>query len=84
MLLGVEHDRRETTAIDTVNILLKYQTDIAKAVKELSDEQTGSTSQACRAAASRRAEPPTRATSTDAAPPAPADDSRRHRPCSSC
>ncbi len=36
VLLGVEHVD-EATAIETVNILLKYQTDIAKAVKEFSD-----------------------------------------------
>jgi len=38
VLLGVEHVDEET-AIGTANILLKYQSDIAKAVKELSTEQ---------------------------------------------
>jgi MoxR-like ATPase len=38
VLLGVEHVD-EATAIETVNILLKYQSDIAKAVKEFSTEQ---------------------------------------------
>lgn len=37
VLLGVEHVD-EQTAIETANILLKYQSDIAKAVKELSAE----------------------------------------------
>ena len=36
MLLGVEHDRRGRGRRDPANILLKYQTDIAKAVKEFS------------------------------------------------
>ncbi len=39
VLLGVDHVDEET-AVSTANILLKYQTDIAKAVKELSTEQT--------------------------------------------
>ena len=39
VLLGVDHVDEET-AIRTTNILLKYQSDIAKAVKELSTEQT--------------------------------------------
>ncbi|MGB6057988.1 MAG: MoxR family ATPase [Microthrixaceae bacterium] len=38
VLLGVEHIDAET-ATGTINILLKYQTDIAKAVKELTAEQ---------------------------------------------
>jgi MoxR-like ATPase len=38
VLLGVENVD-EATAIETVNILLKYQSDIAKAVKEFSTEQ---------------------------------------------
>jgi MoxR-like ATPase len=38
VLLGVEHVDEET-AVGTANILLKYQSDIAKAVKELSTEQ---------------------------------------------
>jgi hypothetical protein len=33
LLLGIEHIDAET-ATETLNILLKYQTDIAKAVKE--------------------------------------------------
>jgi MoxR-like ATPase len=40
VLLGVDHVDEET-AISTANILLKYQTDIAKAVKELSADQAG-------------------------------------------
>src|SRR6478609_8570915 len=40
MLLGVETVDNETAA-QTSNILLKYQSDIAKAVKEFSQEQTG-------------------------------------------
>ena len=40
MLLGVE-TVTEADAADTINILLKYQTDIAKAVKELSDDKGG-------------------------------------------
>jgi MoxR-like ATPase len=39
VLLGIEHVTDEDVA-GTVNILLKYQTDIAKAVKELSSEQS--------------------------------------------
>ncbi len=38
VLLGVEQIDAET-ATDTVNILLKYQTDIAKAVKEFAAEE---------------------------------------------
>jgi head-tail adaptor len=38
MLLGVEHIDAET-ATSTANILLKYQSDIAKAVKELAADQ---------------------------------------------
>ena len=38
VLLGVEHIDA-ATASDTVNILLKYQTDIAKALKEFSDDK---------------------------------------------
>ena len=38
MLLGVEQVDGET-ATSTANILLKYQTDIAKAVKEFATEQ---------------------------------------------
>ena len=38
VLLGVEHVDAET-ATSTANILLKYQSDIAKAVKEFSNEQ---------------------------------------------
>jgi MoxR-like ATPase len=37
MLLGIEHIE-EKEAVDTLNILLKYQTDIAKASKELTSE----------------------------------------------
>ncbi len=37
VLLGKDHVDAET-AVDTVNILLKYQTDIAKAVKEIAAE----------------------------------------------
>jgi MoxR-like ATPase len=40
LLLGVEHVDAET-AKATINILLKYQSDIAKAVKELSDDKGG-------------------------------------------
>jgi len=40
VLLGVEHVDEEM-AIGTANILLKYQSDIAKVVKEFSTEQTG-------------------------------------------
>ncbi len=40
VLLGKEHVDAET-AVATVNILLKYQSDIAKATKELSADQTG-------------------------------------------
>jgi MoxR-like ATPase len=40
LLLGVE-SVSETEAADTINILLKYQSDIAKAVKELSDDKSG-------------------------------------------
>ena len=38
VLLGIEHVDAET-ATSTASILLKYQTDIAKAVKEFSTEQ---------------------------------------------
>jgi len=40
VLLGVE-SVTEADAVDTINILLKYQSDIAKAVKELSDDKGG-------------------------------------------
>jgi MoxR-like ATPase len=40
LLLGVEHIDAEVAA-STANILLKYQSDIAKAVKEFSTEQQG-------------------------------------------
>jgi len=40
VLLGVDQVD-ETTATSTANILLKYQSDIAKAVKELSQDQQG-------------------------------------------
>jgi MoxR-like ATPase len=40
LLLGVEHVDAEVAA-STANILLKYQSDIAKAVKEFSTEQQG-------------------------------------------
>jgi MoxR-like ATPase len=40
LLLGVEHVDAEVAA-GTANILLKYQSDIAKAVKEFSTEQQG-------------------------------------------
>ena len=40
MLLGVE-SVTEADAADTINILLKYQSDIAKAVKELADDKGG-------------------------------------------
>lgn len=40
MILGVE-SVDESTATETINILLKYQSDIAKAVRELAKEQTG-------------------------------------------
>jgi MoxR-like ATPase len=40
MLLGVE-SVSEADAADTINVLLKYQSDIAKAVKELSDDKGG-------------------------------------------
>jgi MoxR-like ATPase len=40
VLLGVE-SVTEADAVDTINILLKYQSDIAKAVKELSDDKSG-------------------------------------------
>jgi len=40
LLLGVEHVDAEV-ATSTANILLKYQSDIAKAVKEFSTEQQG-------------------------------------------
>ena len=39
MLLGVEYGRPRPTRPSTINILLKYQSDIAKAVKELSDDK---------------------------------------------
>ena len=38
MLLGVENVD-ENTATETINILLKYQSDIAKAVREFSKDQ---------------------------------------------
>jgi hypothetical protein len=37
MILGVE-SVDESTATETINILLKYQSDIAKAVRELDQE----------------------------------------------
>jgi hypothetical protein len=37
VLLGIQHVE-EKDAVDTLNILLKYQSDIAKATKELSAE----------------------------------------------
>jgi MoxR-like ATPase len=40
MLLGVD-SVNEKEAADTINILLKYQSDIAKAVKELTDDKSG-------------------------------------------
>ncbi len=40
LLLGVEHVDAET-ATSTLNILLKYQSDIAKAAKELAADQPG-------------------------------------------
>jgi MoxR-like ATPase len=40
MLLGVD-SVNEKEAADTINILLKYQSDIAKAVKELTDDKAG-------------------------------------------
>jgi MoxR-like ATPase len=40
MLLGIE-SVTESEATETINILLKYQSDIAKAVKELSDDKAG-------------------------------------------
>jgi MoxR-like ATPase len=40
MLLGVD-SVNEKEAAETINILLKYQTDIAKAVKELTDDKAG-------------------------------------------
>jgi len=40
ILLGVE-SVTEADAADTINVLLKYQSDIAKAVKELSDDKGG-------------------------------------------
>jgi MoxR-like ATPase len=40
VLLGVDQVDEET-ATSTANILLKYQSDIAKAVKELSQDQQG-------------------------------------------
>ena len=58
-------------AIDTLNILLKYQTDIAKAVKEL-DRRQGTGQQA--AAGSRRRDRPT----------SPPERRRRRRRCSTC
>jgi MoxR-like ATPase len=39
VILGIEHVTDDVAA-GTVNVLLKYQTDIAKAVKELSSEQS--------------------------------------------
>jgi MoxR-like ATPase len=39
LLLGVEHVDADT-AKATINILLKYQSDIAKAVRELEQEQS--------------------------------------------
>jgi hypothetical protein len=38
MLLGVDQVD-ENTATETINILLKYQSDIAKAVREFSKDQ---------------------------------------------
>src|SRR5690349_6282097 len=40
MILGVE-SVDESTATETINILLKYQSDIAEAVREFSKDQTG-------------------------------------------
>jgi MoxR-like ATPase len=40
VLLGIE-SVSETEAVETINILLKYQSDIAKAVKELADDKGG-------------------------------------------
>jgi MoxR-like ATPase len=40
VLLGVQ-SVNEKDAADTINILLKYQSDIAKAVKELTEDKTG-------------------------------------------
>jgi MoxR-like ATPase len=40
VLLGIE-SVTEAEAAETINILLKYQSDIAKAVKELSDDKSG-------------------------------------------
>ena len=40
VLLGVE-SVTEADAVDTINILLKYQSDIAKAVRELADDKGG-------------------------------------------
>ncbi|HEY5154430.1 MAG TPA: MoxR family ATPase, partial [Acidimicrobiales bacterium] len=40
VLLGVE-SVNEADAVGNLNILLKYQSDIAKAVKELSDDKSG-------------------------------------------
>jgi len=40
VLLGIE-SVSEAEAADTINILLKYQTDITKAVKELADDKSG-------------------------------------------
>ena len=40
VLLGIE-SVTEAEAADTINILLKYQSDIAKAVKELTDDKSG-------------------------------------------
>jgi hypothetical protein len=40
VLLGIQNVTDEV-AKDTINILLKYQSDIAKAAKELSSQQSG-------------------------------------------
>jgi MoxR-like ATPase len=53
LLLGVEHVDAET-ATSTLNILLKYQSDIAKAAKELSADQPGPGRPAGAPAAGRR------------------------------
>ena len=41
LLLGVEHGRRRRTPSSTLNILLKYQSDIAKAVQGARPASTG-------------------------------------------
>jgi MoxR-like ATPase len=53
LLLGVEHVDAET-ATSTLNILLKYQSDIAKAAKELAADQPGPGRPAGAPAAGRR------------------------------